>query len=129
LAIPAPKDDDRVARDAKALRALAHPLRLRLLAVAAAEGGITTTRASECTGESSANCSFHLRLLARYGFLVPVESRDRRERPWRLADTQPLTHIWQQLSEGDWQSKRPEESDLFRLQLRIFDPAPFAIAA
>ena len=51
------------------LRALAHPLRLRLLQLAAAEGVITSTTASKMTGESTANCSFHLRLLARYGFL------------------------------------------------------------
>jgi hypothetical protein len=31
-----------------------------------------------------ANCSFHLRLLARYGFIEPAEQRGR-ERPWRSA--------------------------------------------
>lgn len=122
-------DDDGIARDAKALRALAHPLRLRLLAVASSEGTITTTSASEHTGESSANCSFHLRLLARYGFLEAAGGRDRRERPWRLAGSQPLTHIWQQLSDGGWQGAPEEESELMKLQLRIFDPAPFELAA
>ena len=128
LAIVDP-DSSGVARDAKALRALAHPLRLRLLAVASSKGSITTTSASEHTGESSANCSFHLRLLARYGFLEPTGGRDRRERPWRLAASQPLTHIWQQLSDGGWQGEPAEESELMKLQLRIFDPAPFELAA
>ena len=32
-----------------------------------------------------ANCSFHLRLLARYGFIEPAEQRGR-ERPWRSAE-------------------------------------------
>jgi DNA-binding transcriptional ArsR family regulator len=122
-------DDDGTARDAKTLRALAHPLRLRLLAVASSEGTITTTSASEHTGESSANCSFHLRLLARYGFLEATDGRDRRERPWRLAQSQPLTLIWQQLSDGGWQGATAEESELMKLQLRIFDPAPFELAA
>lgn len=116
-------------RDARTLRALAHPLRLRLLAVAASEGTITTTSASERTGESSGNCSFHLRLLAKYGFLESARGRDQRERPWRLAGSQPLAHIWRQLSNDGWEKADHEEVELMRWQLRIFDPDALERAA
>jgi hypothetical protein len=66
------------------MRALAHPLRLRLLELATREGTLTSTRASEVTGESTGSCSFHLRQLAKYGFLEAVEGHGR-ERPWRPA--------------------------------------------
>jgi DNA-binding transcriptional ArsR family regulator len=67
------------------MRALAHPLRLELLDALAREGTLTATRAAELTGESAASCSFHLRQLAKYGFVddVPVDAG--RERPWRIA--------------------------------------------
>lgn len=110
-----------------ALRALAHPLRLRLLELAAEEGSVTTSRASDRTGESSANCSFHLRLLARHGFLVPAgEGRDRRERPWRLAERPPLSDLWARLAKAP-----PDDgwAELMRRQLRIFDPDTLELAA
>ena len=38
-------------------------------------------------GTSQASCSFHLRQLAKYGFVEEAEpSGDSRERPWRLTD-------------------------------------------
>ncbi|MFC4908287.1 ArsR/SmtB family transcription factor [Actinomadura gamaensis] len=65
------------------LRALAHPTRLALLDVLGTEGTATATRCAELLGERVAGCSFHLRVLARHGFIEPV-ARDGRERPWRL---------------------------------------------
>jgi DNA-binding transcriptional ArsR family regulator len=66
------------------MRALAHPIRLRLLELLAHEGELTATEAGEQLGESPASCSFHLRQLAKYGF---VEEAPRagggRRRPWR----------------------------------------------
>jgi DNA-binding transcriptional ArsR family regulator len=64
------------------IRALSHPLRLDLID-ALAEGPLTATECAELTGESVASCSFHLRMLAKYGFVVADERRGR-ERPWRL---------------------------------------------
>lgn len=78
-------------RDPRAMRALAHPLRLTLLDLITREGQLTSTRASQLTGESTANCSFHLRQLAKYGFVEETEGGDRRERPWRLA---PVEASW-----------------------------------
>jgi hypothetical protein len=72
-------------RDPRTMRALAHPLRLQLLELAAREGSLTSTRAAELTGESTASCSFHLRQLAKYGFLEDAGGGKGRERPWRVA--------------------------------------------
>lgn len=69
--------------DPKALRALAHPLRLRLLARLRTEGPLTATKAGELLGESSASCSFHLRQLAKYGLAEEAGGGHGRERPWR----------------------------------------------
>lgn len=74
----------RVLRDPKAIRALAHPLRLALLEVLGGEGTATATRCAEVTGESVASCSFHLRALAQHGMIERALSEGR-ERPWRLA--------------------------------------------
>src|SRR5687767_497769 len=68
--------------DPERMRALAHPLRLALLQYLDDVGEATATQCARHTGESVANCSFHLRLLARYGFVEPAEQRGR-ERPWR----------------------------------------------
>jgi DNA-binding MarR family transcriptional regulator len=74
-------------RDPRAIRALAHPIRLRLLETLGIEGTLTATRASELLGESPASCSFHLRQLARYGFVEEADTEARgRERPWRLTE-------------------------------------------
>jgi DNA-binding transcriptional ArsR family regulator len=75
----------RTVTDPTTLRALAHPLRLSLLDLFDREGELTATRAAELTGESSANCSFHLRQLAKHGFIEQAEGRNGRERPWRRA--------------------------------------------
>jgi DNA-binding transcriptional ArsR family regulator len=69
--------------DPRALRALAHPLRLALLGLLRSEGPLTATRAGELLGESSASCSFHLRQLAKYGMAEEAGGGRGRERPWR----------------------------------------------
>lgn len=68
--------------DPQALRALAHPLRLQLLEYLQEVGTATATQAAEYTGESAASCSFHLRQLAKYGFIERAEGQGR-EKPWR----------------------------------------------
>ncbi|NUP53957.1 MAG: helix-turn-helix transcriptional regulator [Catenulispora sp.] len=71
--------------DPKAMRALAHPVRLALLDQLAVHGTLTAARAAELVGESAANCSFHLRTLAKYGFVEPAPGGpgSGRQRPWR----------------------------------------------
>jgi Fic family protein len=79
-------DDDRT-RDPKALRALAHPLRWQLIDLLGSEGTATATRCAEVLGESVASCSYHLGMLAKYGYIEEVPGRAGREKPWRLAST------------------------------------------
>lgn len=69
--------------DTRALRALAHPVRLDLLEALAVHGPLTATAAAELVGESPANCSWHLRQLAKYGFIEEDPSAHGRQRPWR----------------------------------------------
>ncbi|HET9895702.1 MAG TPA: winged helix-turn-helix domain-containing protein [Streptosporangiaceae bacterium] len=72
--------------DPKALRALAHPIRWRLIDVLLSEGTATVTRCSRLLGESTATCSYHLTILAKYGFIARAAGTGK-ERPWRLAST------------------------------------------
>jgi predicted ArsR family transcriptional regulator len=73
--------------DPRALRALAHPLRLDLVELLGALGQATAAECARRLGTSQASCSFHLRQLAKYGFVEQAQpSDDSRERPWRLTD-------------------------------------------
>jgi len=65
-----------------ALRALAHPTRLRILAHLQLSGDATATECAAEVGESASSCSYHLRLLAQHGFVEQVPSEDGRERRW-----------------------------------------------
>ena len=69
--------------DPMAMRALAHPVRMALLELLDVNDTLTATQASELLGESPANCAFHLRTLARYGFAEETGGGRGRERPWR----------------------------------------------
>jgi DNA-binding transcriptional ArsR family regulator len=72
--------------DARNLRGLAHPLRLRLLGMLREAGPSTATLLAARVGESSAATSYHLRQLEAYGFVVEEAGRGtRRERWWRSA--------------------------------------------
>src|ERR1700759_4507572 len=73
--------------DPRTIRAIAHPVRMALLeAMEQSESRtITATQASELLGESPANCAFHLRTLAKYGFVEEAGGGRGRERPWKAA--------------------------------------------
>jgi hypothetical protein len=73
--------------DPKAMRALAHPVRVALIeALGFADSQtLTATEASELLGESPANCAFHLRTLAKYRLVEETGGGRGRQRPWRLA--------------------------------------------
>jgi DNA-binding transcriptional ArsR family regulator len=73
--------------DPRALRALAHPLRLALLDRLMTFGEQTAAQCAEAVGSTASNCSYHMRILARAGLVSPGESADGRERPWRAAAT------------------------------------------
>jgi DNA-binding transcriptional ArsR family regulator len=80
------KVDDRRAvqlTDPRALRALAHPTRLRLVGLLRREGPLTATQAGALIGEVPASASFHLRQLAKYGLVEEAAGGRGRERPWQ----------------------------------------------
>ena len=86
-----PRDDVLHVRDPQALRALAHPVRLRLIGLLRTEGPSTATLLARRLDESSGTTSYHLRELARYGLVERVSAGegdgDGRERPWRPTAT------------------------------------------
>jgi predicted ArsR family transcriptional regulator len=71
--------------DPTVMRALAHPVRMALIELFAVHPTLTATQASEALGESPANCAFHLRTLAKYGFVEEAGGGRGRERPWRAS--------------------------------------------
>lgn len=78
-----PIGDDRRVLDVGALRALSHPLRLRIFDILAQEGPQTASTLAEILGESSGATSYHLRSLARHELIREVEGeRSGRERWW-----------------------------------------------
>jgi len=80
-----PRPVGRVVTDARAMRALAHPLRVELLELMRRDGEITATRAAELLDENPGNMSWHLQTLAKYGFVEETGEGRGRSRPWRLA--------------------------------------------
>src|SRR5438045_1793776 len=65
------------------MRALAHPTRLALLDHLHAAGQATATECAEAVGDSPSSCSYHLRALAKWGFVGEGQGGAGRERPWR----------------------------------------------
>jgi DNA-binding transcriptional ArsR family regulator len=76
-----------VLTDPEVLEALAHPVRLDVLTYLMANGPASASECARAVGDSPSNCSYHLRTLAGHGLVEPVESTDRRQRPWRATIT------------------------------------------
>ncbi|MFD5470204.1 ArsR/SmtB family transcription factor [Streptomyces sp. NPDC127105] len=72
--------------DARSLRGLAHPLRMRLLTTLRHGGPATASQLAAKLGESSGATSYHLRQLAAHGFVEDAPEHGKgRERWWRAA--------------------------------------------
>jgi predicted ArsR family transcriptional regulator len=118
----------RVVTDPLALRALAHPLRIKLFALIGREGGLTAAAAARQLGISQALASHHLRQLAKYGYVERGTAGDNRERPWQVTatshrfqgDDSPESwesvelldrHLAEQAAHqlADWQQRRADE--------------------
>ena len=69
--------------DPRALRALAHPTRLKLVGLLRKHGPLTATQAGALLDEVPASASFHLRQLAKYGLVEEAAGGRGRERPWQ----------------------------------------------
>jgi DNA-binding transcriptional ArsR family regulator len=85
----APASDEAQVRigDPKALKALAHPMRQRLLKLIGQLGPSTVSGLAERIDADPGLVSYHLRELAKRGFVteVPELARNRRERWWKAA--------------------------------------------
>lgn len=69
--------------DATALKALTHPVRLRMLGFLRIDGPATATQLALRLGLNSGATSYHLRQLALHGFIEEAPSPSRRDRFWR----------------------------------------------
>lgn len=98
--------------DPRAMRALAHPLRLRLLGELRLRGPQSVGMLSQIVDEAPASVSYHLGTLASYGFVeeAPDLARDRRERWWKAAHARTS---WEPVDALDDPEKRAA-SDAFR---------------
>lgn len=73
--------------DPAVLDALAHPVRLDVLGYLMSAGPATASQCARAVGDTPSNCSYHLRVLAGHGLVVPDDSGDGRSRPWRATLT------------------------------------------
>ncbi|MFI9589399.1 ArsR/SmtB family transcription factor [Nonomuraea sp. NPDC052265] len=81
------KDDEPlVLHDPDRLKALAHPMRRRMLTHLNIHGPATSTTLGELLGAKTGTTSYHLRQLEKYGFIEEIPERSSgRERWWRRA--------------------------------------------
>lgn len=84
---PAPKRPMQGVQDPRSLRALAHPLRLKLLGILRTDGAHSVGQLAGLVDEAPGTVSYHLGTLAEFGFVVPApdRARDGRERWWQAA--------------------------------------------
>ncbi len=101
--------------DVRALRALAHPLRNRLLGLLRLDGPSTATLLAARVGESSGSTSYHLRQLAAYGFVEELPQHGSgRERWWRARHRMTS---WQAEDVLVQEGGREVQDEMTRLQL------------
>ena len=78
-----PAESTKHVTDVRTLRAIVHPLRIRLLTLLRLDGPATATELARRTGESSGATSYHLRQLERFGYIEDDGPQSGRERRWR----------------------------------------------
>jgi DNA-binding transcriptional ArsR family regulator len=87
--------DRRLEMDAPSLKALAHPMRVQILRILQLRQRASVTSLADELGETTGATSYHLRQLARHGFVEEFEAEadadgeakhaGRRQRWWRMA--------------------------------------------
>lgn len=97
-AATAPRNVSQVVPDPTALKALAHPVRLRMLGMLRVDGPATATQLAARLGLNSGATSYHLRQLAQYGFIEDKPGPSRRDRWWRASHE--LTSVLETDAEG-----------------------------
>lgn len=72
--------------DSRTIKVLAHPLRMRLLALLRIEGPSTATELAEKTSHNSGDTSYHLRQLAKVGLVEEQpDMGNKRQRFWKAS--------------------------------------------
>jgi DNA-binding transcriptional ArsR family regulator len=92
---PGQQVEPRALTDARTMRALSHPVRISIMEALGLGGPMTATEVGEVIDESPTTCSFHLRQLAKYGFVEEAGGGKGRARPWRVVNlgfSIPATH-------------------------------------
>ncbi|SDS00949.1 ArsR/SmtB family transcription factor [Microlunatus soli] len=80
------QDADFVTPDVTQLKALAHPVRLRMLGMLRMDGPATATQLADRLGLNSGATSYHLRQLAHHGFIEEDAGHgNKRERWWHAS--------------------------------------------
>ena len=80
----------REVREVEELRALAHPMRQRILRRLHQAGPATSTTLARDLGENSGIMSYHLRLLAEHDFVREVAGRGQGRERWWEVSPQPV---------------------------------------
>ncbi|GAA3470913.1 ArsR/SmtB family transcription factor [Nonomuraea roseola] len=89
--------------DPKAMRALAHPARLAMINFLGRQPAATATELAEVVGVTPSAASYHLRMLAKYGFVEDAPPRgDGRER------------VWQAVKEGVSIEREPQDEPMVK---------------
>ena len=103
--------------DPKAMRALAHPVRLRLLAELRERGPQNVRALSDRLDEPPNSVSYHLRTLQKYGFVAdaPGRASDGRESWWRALHRRTS---WDPAAVADSPELRTAGAELERQVLR-----------
>ncbi|WP_113718667.1 winged helix-turn-helix domain-containing protein [Arthrobacter dokdonensis] len=83
---------EKIVDDLDTLKAIASPLRMKILGILRESGPATASELGRRLGESSGSTSYHLRQLERYGFVGDDEQHSRRERRWKALHAQTNFH-------------------------------------
>lgn len=88
--------------DPRVLRAIAHPVRTRILDELSAGGPVRAADVARELGIPANQASFHLRQLAKYGLVeeAPEEARDKRDRVWRASAAEGFSVNLSELAEA-----------------------------
>jgi DNA-binding transcriptional ArsR family regulator len=112
-------DDEQLRRlDSGALKALAHPLRVRIFDLLSAHGPQTASSLASMLGETSGSTSYHLRTLSAHDLIHEVEGRGTaRERWWELPQGRiDIPGPSQSMSPANRAAAQIVSSEFFRLR-------------
>lgn len=104
--------------DSGVLKALAHPLRVRIFDLLSAHGPQTASSLASMLGETSGSTSYHLRTLSAHDLIHEVEGRGTaRERWWELPEGRiDIPGPSQSMSPANRAAAQIVSSEFFRLR-------------